>query len=178
MTDHTTDRVLFALYCFSRDTYRIDASALARSVGLSATQAAAALVMLERAGLVDATRARLTMLGLARAVALSASGNGAPRVDLFHAQPRMPPSAADQAALPARPVAPAQPERPVMPVRPQPQPAQPQQPARPQQPAHPDQQQQIARTQQCVERVPDSATVAAEPLDPFGRLDTPSHGGH
>jgi hypothetical protein len=98
MTDHTTDRILYALYCFSRDTCRIDASALARSCGVSATRAASAMLQLERAGLVDATRARLTLLGLARAVALGAPGSGSPRIDLSHAKPRLPPRAAGLAA--------------------------------------------------------------------------------
>jgi hypothetical protein len=98
MTDHTTDRILYALYCFSRDTCRIDASALARSCGVSATLAAQAMVELERAGLVDATRARLTLLGLARAVALGRRGSGSPGVDLSQAQPRVPPRAAGLAA--------------------------------------------------------------------------------
>ena len=70
------------------DTSRIDASELARSVGLSASDAARELIELERAGLVDATRARLTMPGLARAVALESGGGGAPAVDLRHARPR------------------------------------------------------------------------------------------
>jgi hypothetical protein len=98
MTDHTTDRILYALYCFSRDTCRIDASALARSCGVSATRAAHAMLELERAGLVDATRARLTLLGLARAVALGAQGSGSPGIDLSHAKPRVPPRAAGLAA--------------------------------------------------------------------------------
>ena len=77
---------MFALFCLSRDTRPIDAAALGRAAGVSVTQAAEALVALERAGLVDATRARLTMLGLARAARLSAAGGGQPRVDLRHAQ--------------------------------------------------------------------------------------------
>jgi DNA-binding IclR family transcriptional regulator len=87
MTHSTTDRVLYALYCFSRDTCRIDASELARAVGLTASKAAGALIELERAGLVDAGRARLTLLGLARAVALEASGGGSPTIDLRQARP-------------------------------------------------------------------------------------------
>jgi hypothetical protein len=98
MTDHTTDRILYALYCFSRDTCQIDASALARSCGVSATRAAEAMVELERAGLVDASRARLTLLGLARAVSLGRCGGGSPGVDLSHAKPRLPQRAAGLAA--------------------------------------------------------------------------------
>ena len=87
MTHSTSDRILFALYCFSRDTCRIDASELGRAVGLTASRTAGALIDLERAGLVDAGRARLTMRGLARAVALQAGGGGCPAVDLRHARP-------------------------------------------------------------------------------------------
>jgi hypothetical protein len=104
MTHHTTDRILYALYCFSRDTCQIDATELARSVGVSATQAAEALVALERAGLVDATRARLTMPGLARAAAMGAQGSGGPAIDTGHARPRAKPATAP---LAARAVAPA-----------------------------------------------------------------------
>jgi hypothetical protein len=105
MTDHTTDRILYALFCFSRDTCAIDASALARSCGVSATRAADALVELERTGLVDASKARLTMLGLARAAALGKHGSGSPAVDLGHAKPRVPPRAAGLAAGSTRPAA-------------------------------------------------------------------------
>jgi DNA-binding transcriptional ArsR family regulator len=105
MTDHTTDRILYALYCFSRDTCRIDATELARAVGVTPTLAANALVTLERAGLVDATRARLTMLGLARAAALGASSSGGPAVDLAHATPRV--RAAETSTIAAQASAPA-----------------------------------------------------------------------
>jgi DNA-binding transcriptional ArsR family regulator len=88
MNQATTDRILFALFCLSRDTRHIDASELARAAGVSPTSAAEALVVLERAGLVDASRARLTMLGLARAAKLSGAGGGRPSVDLRHAKPR------------------------------------------------------------------------------------------
>jgi DNA-binding transcriptional ArsR family regulator len=88
MNQATTDRTLFALFCLSRDTRHIDATEIARAAGLSPTAAAEALVVLERAGLVDATRARLTMLGLARAAKLSGAGGGRPGVDLRHAKPR------------------------------------------------------------------------------------------
>jgi hypothetical protein len=90
MTDHTTDRVLYALYCLSRDTCQIDASAVGRAVGISAVQAATVLVALERASLVDASRARLTMFGLARAARLEAASGGAPAlaIDLQQQRPR------------------------------------------------------------------------------------------
>jgi DNA-binding IclR family transcriptional regulator len=101
MTNPTTDSILYALFCLSRDTQHIDATELGRAVGVSTTEAARALVALEQAGLVDATRARLTMLGLARASALQAGGAGGPRkeVDLRHARPRKP---AAQVPLAAR----------------------------------------------------------------------------
>jgi hypothetical protein len=82
MNKGTTDRILVALYCLSRDTCHIDATSLGRTAGVSATAAAEALVNLERAGLVDASRARLTMLGLARAARIEAAGGGGRRIDL------------------------------------------------------------------------------------------------
>jgi DNA-binding IclR family transcriptional regulator len=107
MTDHTTDRILYALYCLSRDTCHIDASELARAVGVSPTLAAGALLTLEHAGLVDATRARLTMLGLARAAALGARGSGGPAIDLARAKPRAQPLAAANVAAQAHEPAPS-----------------------------------------------------------------------
>lgn len=101
MTKTTTDRILFALFCLSRDTQHIDATELARAARVSVTDAAKALLALEQAGLVDASRARLTMLGLARAVRLSDQGGGQPRVDLSHAQPRKLRKAAPLAAADA-----------------------------------------------------------------------------
>lgn len=98
MNQGTTDRILFALYCLSRDTCHIDATSVGRAAGVSATVAAEVLVRLERAGLVDATRARLTMLGLARAARLSAASGGGPRVDLRHAHARGARSAAQPLA--------------------------------------------------------------------------------
>jgi hypothetical protein len=86
MDQGTTDRILFALFCLSRDTRHIDAAELGRTAGVSVTAAAESLLALERAGLVDATRARLTMLGLARAARRSASSGGQPRVDLSEAR--------------------------------------------------------------------------------------------
>ncbi len=109
MGQHTTDSILYALYCLSRDTRHIDASELGRAAGVRTTEAARALVALERASLVDATRARLTMLGLARAAALSASGQGGPRVDLRHAQPRKSTQRESIAAQSVIPPAPNQP---------------------------------------------------------------------
>ncbi len=106
MNTATTDRILFALFCLSRDTRQIDASELARAAGVSPTVAAEELVVLERAGLVDASRARLTMLGLARAVKLSGAGGGRMGVDLRHAKPRR----ARTAALAAAPAAAERPE--------------------------------------------------------------------
>jgi hypothetical protein len=81
MTDPIEQQVLYALFCLSRETRHIDASSIAATLGLTPTRAAAALLALERAGLVDASRARLTMLGLASAVRLGPAAGG-PRVDL------------------------------------------------------------------------------------------------
>jgi hypothetical protein len=99
MGQHTTDSILYALFCLSRDTRHIDAAELGRAAAVSTTDAARALIALERAGLVDASRARLTMLGLARAAALQAGGSGGPRVDLRQTKPRK------QAGAAAAPIA-------------------------------------------------------------------------
>jgi DNA-binding transcriptional ArsR family regulator len=81
MTDSPQHRVLHALFCLSRDTGHISATTLGAAVGLTPTLAAQTLVALERAGLVDASRARLTLLGLATAVRLgpASSGSGSKR---------------------------------------------------------------------------------------------------
>jgi len=81
MTDPIEQQVLHALFCLSRDTRHIDATTLAAALSLTATRAADALLSLEHAGLVDASRARLTMLGLATAVRLGPAAGG-PRLDL------------------------------------------------------------------------------------------------
>jgi hypothetical protein len=81
MTDPIAQQVLYALFCLSRDTRHIDATTLAAALSLTPTRAADALLALEHAGLVDASRARLTMLGLASAVRLGPAAGG-PRVDL------------------------------------------------------------------------------------------------
>lgn len=74
-------QVLYALFCLSRDTRHISAATLGAALSITPTQAASALLVLEHAGLVDASRARLTMLGLARA-ARQGSAQGGPRLDL------------------------------------------------------------------------------------------------
>jgi hypothetical protein len=78
---HLEQQILHALFCLSRDTRHISASTLAAALQVTPTRAAAALVALERAGLCDATRARLTMFGLAQAVRLGPAAGG-PRLDL------------------------------------------------------------------------------------------------
>jgi hypothetical protein len=105
--------VLGALFRLSRDTQRISARTLADEVELTATQAGEALVLLEQRGLVDATRARLTMLGLATAVQLGAGeGGGGGRVRKAAPEARelvLPqPAELPVAALPSQPPAPAQ----------------------------------------------------------------------
>jgi len=100
--------VLIALFQLSRDTQRISARTLADAVTQTPTQTGAALVQLEQKGVVDATRARLTMKGLVLAVQLGA-GSGGPRV----AAPKAVKAVAEQPALPVaalpsqRPPAPA-----------------------------------------------------------------------
>ena len=100
MTDAIDTRILYAIFCMSRDTLAIDAGSLGRAVGVTATEAADALVRLERAGLVDASRARLTMVGLAKAAAVDSS-TGGPRIDLSQARPAIPAAPAPMAAGPS-----------------------------------------------------------------------------
>lgn len=69
-------RILLAVFKLSRANRRLDASAIGEVAGVTPTRAATALVALERARLVDASRARLTMLGLATAVAHGATAAG------------------------------------------------------------------------------------------------------
>ncbi|MGD8859313.1 MAG: hypothetical protein PVI30_04825 [Myxococcales bacterium] len=69
-------RILHALFQLCRDNQPVSAASLAELAGTTATAAGRALVAMERAGLVDASRARLTMLGLARAVATGAQSGG------------------------------------------------------------------------------------------------------
>ena len=76
LDSQTRSRVLIALFVMSRDNRPISAASLARAAALTPTRAAEALIALERAGLVDATRARLTMLGLATAVRCGGAGAG------------------------------------------------------------------------------------------------------
>jgi hypothetical protein len=72
-------RILHALFALSRDTQHISAATLADAVGTTPTRAAATLIALERAGLCDASRARLTMLGLAKAARMGSARGGTPR---------------------------------------------------------------------------------------------------
>jgi hypothetical protein len=72
-------RILHALFALSRDTQHNSAATLADAVGTTPPRAAATLIALERAGLCDASRARLTMLGLATAARMGSARGGAPR---------------------------------------------------------------------------------------------------
>lgn len=85
MTDQLLHNTLHAIFTLSRATLPVDATAIARMIGTSPMRIAEALVELERRGWVDAGKARLTMLGLAKAVA-----NGVPqsRATAGHAAPR------------------------------------------------------------------------------------------
>lgn len=103
MTIQSTDPTLYALFCLRRHTLPVHSGSLARLTGRSATEIALDLLQLEGLGMVDAGRARLTMLGLARAAQLArASGDdqrGAPRQGAIvtmrrMAQPMKPPVAA------------------------------------------------------------------------------------
>jgi hypothetical protein len=68
--------ILHALFTLCQDNRRVSAASLGAHAGMTATRAASALVSLERAGLCDASRARLTMLGLATALQLGPALGG------------------------------------------------------------------------------------------------------
>jgi len=92
-------RILHALFALSRDTQHISAATLADAVGTTPTRAAATLIALERAGLCDASRARLTMLGLATAARMGSARGGTPRVrkpPAVQAHPPQPQAAQDE----------------------------------------------------------------------------------
>lgn len=72
MTEQMLHAVLYALYALAQADRPADAGSIARAAHLTTTQAAQALIELERCQLVDASRARLTMRGLAMAVSRSA----------------------------------------------------------------------------------------------------------
>ena len=81
MARKDAQETLYAVFELSRANLPIDASSLGRAVGLSASQAAEALLELESRGLVDASRARLTMKGLVVAVS-GGDGLAGGRLDL------------------------------------------------------------------------------------------------
>jgi DNA-binding transcriptional ArsR family regulator len=65
--------VLQAIFSMSSGSLRLTRSTLARRVGLGSCELERQLAALERAGLVDARRVRLTFPGLAAAVTMRAS---------------------------------------------------------------------------------------------------------
>lgn len=69
MTNQLLQNTLQAIFSLTRATQPVDASAIAHVIGTSPMRVAEALVVLEQRGWVDAGRMRLTMLGLAKAVA-------------------------------------------------------------------------------------------------------------
>ena len=73
--------VLYALYALCRENRRVSATSIGRAASVTPTEAARALVELERRGLVDASRARLTMTGLMAAVRKGPAAGG-PRIAL------------------------------------------------------------------------------------------------
>ena len=87
MTREEIQATLHAVFELSRANLHIDAGSIGRAVGLSATQAAEALLALESKGLVDASRARLTMKGLVVAVS-GGGGLAGARPDLEAARSR------------------------------------------------------------------------------------------
>jgi hypothetical protein len=101
-------KILIALFELCRDTSHVSARTLADAAGTTPTRAAACLLALERAGLCDASRARLTMLGLATVARLGAASGGGAQGKVR----RLPPPRAEGprrmplAALPSQPPAP------------------------------------------------------------------------
>ncbi len=72
MDEHLILSTLDSLYVLSGSGFPTDAGGIGRRTGRSASEVAEALLHLERRGLVDASRARLTLAGLAAATALAA----------------------------------------------------------------------------------------------------------
>lgn len=103
-------QTLYALFCLSRDTRHISATTLAAALGFTPTRTAAVLLELERANLVDATRARLTMAGLAAAARLGSAAGG-PRLDLAAAAKATPAPAPTKLPVAAAPAAASQPSK-------------------------------------------------------------------
>ena len=64
-------QVLHTLYELARDDHPADLALVAEALGVSCVRADAILAELERAGLVDGDRVRLTMTGLVVAVSAS-----------------------------------------------------------------------------------------------------------
>jgi hypothetical protein len=85
MSNQELQATLYAIFRLSRDNLHIDASSIGRVVGISTSGVALALIELDRLGLVDASRARLTMPGLVIAVSSSAGLSGS-RLDLSTAR--------------------------------------------------------------------------------------------
>lgn len=79
-TNNISEAVLRALFELARDNRRAHIANVARLVGVSAREVDAALMRLEATNLVDATRVRLTFLGLAVAVRLPALRKQRPNV--------------------------------------------------------------------------------------------------
>ena len=79
MMNHAQRNLLRALYEMASEDRAADLPSLAGRLGISCTKTIGLLDGLERAGLVDAERVRLTLVGLSIAVAapaLSATGYG------------------------------------------------------------------------------------------------------
>ncbi|MCG8557185.1 MAG: MarR family transcriptional regulator [Proteobacteria bacterium] len=77
----TTHATLYALFELARADRPAQAGVIAEAIGSTPSVVARALVELEQEGLVDATRARLTMRGLAVAAALENDAKP-PRLDI------------------------------------------------------------------------------------------------
>ncbi len=71
-SNHTSQTVLRALFELASDNQRAHIGRVARLLGMSCRDVDSALLRLEATQLVDATRVRLTLAGLAVAVSLPA----------------------------------------------------------------------------------------------------------
>ncbi len=79
MLHHTLNRILHVILDMGKRDERPELTTLAARIGASCTTTLDALSALDRMGLVDADRVRLTMAGLVLAASSSAKADAAPR---------------------------------------------------------------------------------------------------
>lgn len=81
---NTESKALLVLYNLARHDLHADLALVAEHLGVSCVAADEILSVLERAGLVDADRVRLTMSGLVLAVSANARTKPRPSADSRH----------------------------------------------------------------------------------------------